>query len=131
MTRPRRTAEVAAWLTPCSCAITVLDKVTSTNLARSALTARSGGQPSQFLPPEPNVHLLALVTGRIDAHWPRLVDLHEHQRRPGQRHVLREVDHLVHALLRIVDLPEAMHLHRHRNEEADDRRKTLARLDAG
>jgi hypothetical protein len=34
MTRPRRTAEVAAWLTPCSFAIAVTRSGSSTNLAR-------------------------------------------------------------------------------------------------
>ena len=64
----------------------------------------------------------------LQAHRPGLSDLHHRQRGTHQRHVFCEVDHLVHPLAGIVDLPESMHLESDRNEKCDKRRQPLARL---
>jgi hypothetical protein len=43
----------------------------------------------------------------------------EHQKRPDERHVLSEVDHVNLLHLRVVHLPETMHLQRDAQQEDD------------
>src|SRR5439155_5981328 len=79
---------------------------------------------------EPNEHLLFAAQPR-NAGGPRLVDLHQHQRRADKRQVLAEMGPLVQPLVGILFVPEAMDLQRNRNEEANQRREALTRFHPG
>src|SRR3954463_1256808 len=52
---------------------------------------------------------------------PRLIHAHERQRAAQERHVLAEVDHFIHALLRVLHIPEVMHHRRNARKKSGNR----------
>jgi len=54
----------------------------------------------------------------------------EHQERPDERHIFREVDHVDLLHLRIVHLPEIVYLERHSQQEDNQQNDPDRRIDA-